>query len=169
MATTVITVGSLHGSIGGTTTRAAVRGSAVFDDLVLFTWGGGNQLYANALNLQRALSNSFFVEPGPCAQLVIGHVSDGRVDVPLAQFNAAPVDKYGNTCVPLPPGGPATYTVALGNNPSGATLSGRTTVEGFAVSTNFDSVLVDKVGTGYTLIVQSRGLSGTSNAFNITP
>ena len=167
-ATTLITLGS-PGSLSGTTVRAAVGGTAVFGDLVLFTSGDNKWLYADAPNLDRAFSNFFIVAPGPCAQLSIGHISDGHVGLPLTAFLVVPDDQYGNACVTLPPGGAATYAVTLGNNPSGATLSGRLTVNGFAVSTNIDSVLVDKSGTGYTLIVQSRGMTGTSNPFDIAP
>lgn len=59
-------------------------------------------------------------------------------------------------------------TLALGNNPGHATLSGtlqRNVVNGVAT---FDDLKLDKPGTGYTLVATSGGLSATSNAFKVT-
>ncbi|MGC9092860.1 MAG: FlgD immunoglobulin-like domain containing protein [Bacteroidota bacterium] len=63
----------------------------------------------------------------------------------------------------------ANVTIALGNNPTGATLSGTTTVAAVNGVATFPSLSIDKAGTGYTLIATSAGLtSATSSSFNIT-
>jgi hypothetical protein len=60
-------------------------------------------------------------------------------------------------------------TLALGTNPSGATLSGTKTVAAVAGVATFSTLSVNNPGTGYTLIASATGLSNaTSNAFNIT-
>src|SRR5207247_2590516 len=61
-------------------------------------------------------------------------------------------------------------TLAIGTNPSGATLTGGTpavaAVNGVAT---FGGLSIDKAGTGYTLVASSTGLSSqTSSALNIT-
>ena len=73
------------------------------------------------------------------------------------------------------PGGAAVLgvavTIALGNNPSGGTLSGTTTATTAAngVAT-FSALSIDSPGSGYTLIASATGVGGTaSNAFSITP
>jgi hypothetical protein len=61
-------------------------------------------------------------------------------------------------------------TMAIGNNPSGATLSGTTTMTAVNGIVTFSNLGLVKVGTGYTLTASSGSLTGaTSNAFNITP
>lgn len=61
-------------------------------------------------------------------------------------------------------------TIAIGTNPGGGTLSGtisRTVSSGIAT---FNDLSIEKVGTGYTLVASSTGLSSaTSSTFNITP
>jgi len=168
-ANTVITVGSHWTAVGGTTTRGALNGKAVFDDLVLTKWGADNWLYAAAPNVDSATSNFFMVWPGPCTQLAVSQIAGGHVGTSLGSIYVSRGDSYGNTCVALPPGGSATYTIALGNNPSGAALSGPTTAIGFYCCYVFNSIVIDKPGTGYTLIVQSNGLSATTNRFDIAP
>jgi hypothetical protein len=63
----------------------------------------------------------------------------------------------------------ASITLAIGANPGGGTLSGtltQSTVNGVAT---FADLSIDKIGTGYTLVASSTGLtSATSSAFNIT-
>jgi hypothetical protein len=93
----------------------------------------------------------------------------------LPTFSFRCTDEYGNGA--LPPGGNITVTVALGNNPTGATLSGTLTVSGFSVVTSFSNVSIDKPGTGYTLVASSPASPGacssappvTSAAFNVSP
>jgi PKD domain len=63
----------------------------------------------------------------------------------------------------------ASIALAIGTNPGGGILSGtlsQSTVNGVAT---FADLSIDKIGTGYTLVASSTGLTGaTSSAFNIT-
>src|SRR2546429_629091 len=62
-------------------------------------------------------------------------------------------------------------TVALGNNPGGATLSGTTTVVAVDGDATFYDLSLDKTGTGYTLAASVSGgaLVATSAAFDVAP
>src|SRR5213075_1168238 len=63
----------------------------------------------------------------------------------------------------------ANVTVALGNNPGSGTLSGTLTRPAVGGAASFGNLSIDKVGTGYTLVASSAGLtSATSAAFDIT-
>jgi hypothetical protein len=61
-------------------------------------------------------------------------------------------------------------TLTLGTNPGGGTLTGGGSVPLTAGIATFPALKIDKAGTGYTLTATSTptGLTGTSNAFNIT-
>lgn len=60
-------------------------------------------------------------------------------------------------------------TIAIANNPGGATLSGTTTVNPVNGVATFNTLSLDRVGTGYTFEATSPGLTpATSNPFNIT-
>lgn len=62
----------------------------------------------------------------------------------------------------------ATVTLTLGDNPSGATLTGNSVNAVGSIAT-FNNLKVSKAGSGYSLLASSSGLSSvTSNAFNIT-
>ena len=62
-----------------------------------------------------------------------------------------------------------TLTVALGNNPTGATLGGTLTATINSGAATFSGLTLDKVGTGYTLRATGGGLTAaTTNAFNVT-
>ena len=63
-----------------------------------------------------------------------------------------------------------TVTVALANNPGGATLGGTLTVTAQDGVATFSDLTLNKAGTGYTLLVSASGLAGaTTDAFDVTP
>jgi len=65
----------------------------------------------------------------------------------------------------------ASITVALGTNPTGASLGGTLVVNAVAGIAPFSDLTVSEVGTGYTLAATSPGLIAAppSSSFNITP
>jgi uncharacterized protein YccT (UPF0319 family) len=80
-------------------------------------------------------------------------------------------DAFGNRVTSFT-GGRPTITVAIGNNPGGATLSGDnsnlTGTAGNAGIATFNNLSLDKVGDGYTLTAAATGLTqGTSTPFAI--
>jgi hypothetical protein len=67
----------------------------------------------------------------------------------------------GNSSAPI--------TLAIGTNPGSGTLSGTLTQNAVNGVATFANLSIDKIGTGYTLVATSPGLtSATSNGFNIT-
>jgi hypothetical protein len=73
------------------------------------------------------------------------------------------LDANGN----LMTGSSAPVTIALGTNPSGATLGGTTTVSAVGGVASFSNLTLDKPGGQYTLVASSRGLtSATSSSFD---
>jgi hypothetical protein len=61
-------------------------------------------------------------------------------------------------------------TVALANNPGGATLGGTLTVTASAGVATFSGLTLNKAASGYTLYVYASGVNGTvSGAMTVTP
>lgn len=94
----------------------------------------------------------FTVQP---TNAIVGNVISPAVKV-------AATDGSGNTIQnassPVPPG----FTVSLGNNPGGGTLSGTKTVAMVNGVATFSDLRIDKPGVGYTLVVSGAYLY-TSN------
>ncbi|HKS06090.1 MAG TPA: Ig-like domain-containing protein [Gemmatimonadaceae bacterium] len=60
-------------------------------------------------------------------------------------------------------------TLALGNNPGGATLLGKRTVTPTNGVATFDDLSIQKAASGYSLVATAQGLTNaTSNSFSIT-
>ena len=94
----------------------------------------------------------------PPASIVAGQ-SLGTV-----QFTAR--DAFGNTA----PSFAGSVTVALKGGAAGAVLGGTTVATATAGVVTFSELVITTVGTGYTLVASSPGLSsGTSTAFEVTP
>ena len=63
-----------------------------------------------------------------------------------------------------------TVTVALANNPGGATLGGTLSVTASNGVATFSGLTLNKAASGYTLLVSSSGLdSATTGAITVTP
>jgi hypothetical protein len=74
------------------------------------------------------------------------------------------LDQFGNLAISA-----ANITVAIGANPGGGTLSGTLTVAASGGLATFNTLSINKLGTGYTLTASSGALIGaTSSSFNIT-
>ena len=68
----------------------------------------------------------------------------------------------------LMPGYPGTVTLAIAANPGGSTLGGSVAIAPVGGVATFSNVILNKVGTGYTLTASSGSLTAaTSSAFNI--
>jgi hypothetical protein len=118
--------------------------------------GGGYEEETPTAGTQVPHQLAFTLQP---AQAIAG--------VPLQPLQVTVLDAFGN-----PISGNASpeapIALALGDNPGGAVLSGtltKTTVNGVAT---FDDLVIDKVGSGYTLNAASGSLQpATSAAFNV--
>jgi hypothetical protein len=163
---TVVTaaLASGAGPLQGTTSVTVAGGVATFTNLA------DNK--AETLTLQfsgggftSGPSSSVVVSPAAATQLVITTQPPGSVVVNTGfGLVAAVEDAYGNVVTSAS----NSVSVALANNPTGARLSGTTRVTASQGLATFTGLSLNKVGSGYTLQVSSRGLtSATTNPFNV--
>lgn len=161
--------GTAGAVLSGTKTVAAVAGVATFSNLAIDLVGTGYKLTATSTGFSTATSNAFAVSGGiggPATKLGF-----------LTQPSTTPA---GSTIIPGPvvavqdvngvtvTGVSGTITIAFGSNPTGAVLSGTTTVTINAGKGSFANLSIDKAGT-YTLVASATGLtSATSATFTIT-
>jgi hypothetical protein len=152
------------GQLFGTKTVAAVNGVATFSDLRIDKLGVNYKLTAASPGLTSATSSAFTVTASPAAVLEflqpIGNQVAGQ------PFPAALVakDTLGNFATSYT----GNVTIAIGNNPAGATLGGTLTVAATGGVGIFTDLTLDLAGTGYTLTASAEGLAGaTSSAFNV--
>ncbi|MCP4344379.1 MAG: hypothetical protein GY795_02510, partial [Desulfobacterales bacterium] len=83
----------------------------------------------------------------------------------ISGFTVGIQDAFGNTDTDST----ASVTLSINSNPGSSTLSGTNPVSAVAGVTTFSSIILDKIGTGYTLDAASGVLvTGTSSTFNIT-
>ena len=169
-ATTSVTVAigtnPASGTLSGTTTVSAVNGMAAFTNLRIDKVGTGYTLTASGTGLTGVTSSAFTITVGSATQLVfrVGP-SGGATGVafsPAAQVGIQ--DGFGNSVTTAT----NSVTVAIGNNPSGGTLSGTTAASAVSGVATFSNLSIDRGGSGYTLTASATGLTGaTSSAFSI--
>ena len=164
---TLSLTGGQGGTLGGTTTVAAVNGVATFGNLSITQAGVGYQLVAHMVGAPDATSTAFDVAHGPVAAMVFtvqpGNTAAGAAIAPAVRVTLQ--DAFGNVATSATDA----VTVALGNNPRNGTLSGTKTVNAISGVATFSSLSTDKKGTGYTLTASSGTLpTVTSTAFDIT-
>jgi len=154
-------------TLRGVRTATAAAGVATFDGLSLVRAGAGYRLGAAAVGVAGgATSGTFDVAPAAPARL--GFVQQPSL-VSVADTVRPPVgvgafDAFGNA-TPSFTGG---VTVALGNNPGGATLGGTTAVAAVSGLATFSILTLDRSGVGYTLVASASGLDpDTSAAFEV--
>ncbi len=155
------------GTLSGTTTVAAVNGTATFNNLSIDKAGTGYTLTTSSAGLTGAASNAFNITVGTATKLVFGTQPSNTTAVSsITPAVTMQVQDAGGNVVT---GSTASITIAIGTNPSSGTLSGTTTVNAVSGVATFSNLSIDKAGTGYTLTASSSGLTGaTSSAFNIT-
>src|SRR5262249_13451940 len=157
-------------TLGGTTTVAAVAGVATFSTLTIDMAGNGYQLTATASGFTTGTSNAFTVNSTVGTATKLGYIVQpsgvpaGSTIIPGVVVAAQ--DAAGNT---VKTGLTGTITLAFASNPTGATLSGTTTVNIVLGLGNFANLSINKAGT-YTLqATTSLGLTpATSTSFTIT-
>ena len=149
------------GSLSGTTSAVAVNGVARFTTLSIDKVGTGYTLTASATGLTGTTSAPFTVAAGPATHLAFtvqpGDTAADAALSPAVQVTA--LDAPGNTATGFSGG----VTVALGTNPGNAGLYGTTTVAAISGVARFQSLSVNRIGTGYTLAASAPGLTGASS------
>ncbi len=161
-------IASGGGTLGGTVTATTdATGLATFTNLSIGGTVGSRTLSFSASGLTGATSGTINVTAGPAAALAFSvqpsNVVASAPITPAVQVSI--VDAYGNVVT----GATDNVTLAIGNNPSGGTLSGTTTVAATGGVATFSGLSINLVGTGYTLTASAAGLgTATSVGFNVT-
>lgn len=117
---------------------------------------GGNEADIGAFEAQNTAPHhlAFTVQPG---NTNVNSAITPAVEVEIRDASNLLVDSSANV------------TIALGNNPAGATLSGTTTVAASNGVASFSNLSLNKTANGYTLAASSASLTGaTSGPFNVT-
>jgi MYXO-CTERM domain-containing protein len=158
--------GPAGGSLGGTTTVAAVNGVATFPSLFIHRAALGYTLSANATGLTGATSRAFDIAPGAVAALAFAvqpaNVAAGTAFAPGVKVSLQ--DEYGNVVASAHD----EVTLSLASNPEGASLVGTMKVAAVNGVASFSDLTVNRVGVGYTLVAASGTLKGaTSAAFDV--
>jgi len=154
------------GTLGGTRTVNAIGGLATFNNLTVDKTGTGYTLSATATGLVTATSAAFNITPGPAAKLgFIVQPSNPGAGAPMTPaVQVAVQDQFGNTV----PTATNAISLAFGNNPTGATLSGDLNNNAVAGVATFPDLSVNLTGVGYTIVASATGLTAaTSQPFNI--
>jgi hypothetical protein len=137
------------GTLSGTLTVTVSGGVATFGDLSIDLAGSGYTLVASSSGLTGAASNSFAINPGIADHLVfLQQPTNTSAGQTIAAVIVEVVDQFGNV---VTSDNSDTVTVAIGNNPSGGTLSGTVTVTVVNGIATFGDLSIDSVGQGYTL------------------
>ncbi|MBZ5629159.1 MAG: hypothetical protein LAO06_09880 [Acidobacteriia bacterium] len=156
-------------TLSGTTTAVAANGVASFTGLTVDR-DGTFTLTASG-NAAQATSGQFQVTSAAAAQLAFIHApTTAPAGQAMSIVQLAVEDAFGNIVTSA---NNDLVTLALGANPSGATLSalfpGTTSVLSNGGYATFYYLTVNSAGLGYTMVASSPGLkSATSTAFNIT-
>lgn len=158
--------------LGGTLTVTAVNGVATFSDLTK-AQVSSSALEVFALPRVRSTSSDLpsngstdpiQVTAAPATQLELSGPSEVLTSVP-SSLKVLAEDPFGN----IDPTYNGSVTIALANNPTGATLTGTLTVTAINGVATFTNLAISNPGTGYTLTATSAALTvGTSPAFDVT-
>lgn len=154
-------------AIYGSTTATLVDGVATYAG-ISFQKSGVYTLSASAAELTTATNAELRVQSGAMTNLVfITPPTNGTTNVALSTISVQQFDQYGNGWS-IPPGPEYSVTLSLGDNPGGATLHGTTTRSIHAgMPVVFDDIVVDRPGTGYTLVATSGTMSVNSAPFDV--
>ena len=150
-------------TLGGTLTLTAQAGVATFSNLTLDKAGTGYTLQASSNGLTPATTSAFNVTVD---QLIVTTQPPDSITVGSGfGLTVTAEDSSGNVLTSFN----GTVTVALSNNPGGATLGGTLMVTAQDGVATFSDLTLDQPGIGYTLQVSSTDLaSATTSAINVT-
>jgi streptogramin lyase len=166
--TVYVTLASNPGgdTLGGTVSVTASSGVATFSGLTLTRAASGYTLQASAVGVDSVTTSAITVTPASATQLVITQQPPATVKVSSPfTLKASIEDQYGNVVTTAS----GTVSVALANNPTGATLGGTTSVTVSQGVASFTNLTINKTGSGYTLQVTSTGFnSATSNPIKVS-
>ncbi len=149
-------------ALGGTATVAAVAGVATFSSVYLTKVGTAYTLLASSAGLQSAISNTFNNTFGAASTLAFSvQPTTNFVGTSITRAMTVFVeDAYANivTTAANP------IAMAIGANPGSATLGGTTPVSAVAGIATFSDITLSAIGTGYTLVASTAGLTSATSA-----
>ena len=153
------------GTLGGTLSMAAVNGVATFSGLTLDQAADGYTLVVTGDDLAPATTSAFSVTPAPATQLVFSGPSGNVLTGSPFSVAVNAEDPFGN----VDPSFFGNVTLAIANNPSGATLGGTLTETAFSGVATFSDLTLSQPGSGFTLQATSTGFTaGTLSTFDVT-
>jgi streptogramin lyase len=154
-------------TLSGTLTATASDGVATFSGLSLNKAAPGYTLEVSASGIAGATTTAITVTPAAATQAVITEEPPASVTAGSALgLQASIEDAYGNVVTTAT----NTVSVALVNDPTGATLGGTLSVTANNGVAAFSGLTLTKTASGYTLEASSSGLSGaTSSAITVSP
>ena len=123
---------------------------------------------ARAAGLDSAGSGTFYVAPGPAAQLSfldqpLG-VTAGAI---IAPIHVGVFDRFGNITDST---ASVSVAIATGTGTAGAMLSGTLVRQPIGGIATFDDLSIDRAGAAFRLVVAAAGLTGaTSDSFDVGP
>ena len=154
-------------TIGGTLTATATNGVATVSGVTLTTAASGYTLLVSSSGLSETVTTTITVTPLVASQVGITQQPPSSV-IAGGGFGlqAAIEDQYSNVITSAT----NTVSVALANNPTGATLGGTLTATASNGLATFSGLTLTTAASGYTLSVSSSGLTGaTPSAITVTP
>ncbi len=155
-------------SCGGGNAIAAISGVATFAGCAIDKAGTTYTLKATSGTLTAATSAVLTINPGPPTKLAVTTQPAGAAAVVV--FTTQPTITIQDASGGTAQSSSATVTLALGNNPSAATLtcSGGLSKAATAGVATFAGCSIDKIGIGYTIVATSASLTGAASiAFNV--
>ena len=162
-----LAVASGPGALTGGGPVTVVGGTATFSNLV-FDTAGTYTLTATSGTLASATSTSFVISAGAPSKLAYSQQpSNSAAGAPITPAITVSIeDAFGNVVT----SSSASVALAIGTNAggTGTVLSGGASIAAVNGVATFPAVSINKVGTGFTLVASSTGLtSATSSPFNI--
>lgn len=161
------------GSLSGTVTRAAVNGTATFDDLTIDKAGTGYTLSAASAGLTGATSTAFNITPGAAAQLAIVAGDNVNAVINTATSPAPSVrvtDAHGNNV----PNASVTFAIASGGGsitPAGGVVTsdanGLATLGAWTMSSTTGAHTLTASIAGSTVTFHATAASSAPNAIAI--
>ena len=154
-------------TLGGTLTATASNGAATFSGLILTTAASGYTLEVSGSGLGAGVSSAVTVTAAAASQVAITGQPPASVTAGSGfGLQASIEDQYGN----LATSAGNVVSVALANNPTGASLGGTLTAMASQGVATFSGLTLTTAASGYTLGGSSSGLGeATSSALTVTP
>ncbi len=153
---------------GDYTFTTADNGVHIFSTVTLKTAGSQNIKVADTASSSLTGTANILVTPAAANHLVYSQGPTGTTlnSTISPAVTVQIVDAYNNL---LTSDNSDTVTIAIGTNPSGATLSGTTSAKVVGGVATFNNLSLNQLGTGYTLVARSGTLGAvTSSTFNVT-